>query len=614
MTAERLSLYGDETEAFGANPADMDRTYQFRYRVINLPDLIASHSDNLQANPEYPQELQPRIRDRAASRIQVETMASRLNPRALLHDSGFIDTGPMITGPDSVVESGNGRVLALRMAVSEFPERYDLYRSMLIKNADKYGINPDAVSGITTPVLVRERLTKVDRVQFAAEANVGAVMGMSPYEQALQDSGRLSENIVSTLQVGEDQTIDQSLRTRANAHIVSHFISTIAPSDRATIAEAKGAINQQGLDRLKLAIFAKTYTGDAGQRLVRIFGENVDPVIKSVENAMFQSLPDMAKAESLIDAGYRDKSLSISEDLAEVIDTYASLKQSGLTISDYLAQQAMFEERLTPFQKQLLEHFEDISRKPKLVREFLREIAGKIEASPPPGQVSMLGEVKLSKEDIVNVVVNSQRADAGKPPVTITTAIPESAELAKPDTGRIEEASGVGIGMGRGRPETDAVAEQRPDSVMVTGASVQTGLEGMGKEAAQVEMLGEYGTAPGAGGRLDPFVDPEAIKAREAAKPLPGQIGLVEAKPEVSQLQTIHDDRSDQSRRMDESQKHSVVIQPNDPRVERWKKNQGIADIQGIDTPRRGRKARLKRKKKKRTSKGGVMIFTRIKM
>ena len=119
-------VLGSETEAFGANPGEMDKTYKFRYSVVDVNDLVASHTGTLQPNPDYPQELQPRLRDRTASRIQIETMAKSLNPRVLLQDSGFLDTGPVIIGPDLVVESGNGRVLALRKAYLDYPDRYSL--------------------------------------------------------------------------------------------------------------------------------------------------------------------------------------------------------------------------------------------------------------------------------------------------------------------------------------------------------------------------------------------------------------------------------------------------------------------------------------------------------
>ncbi|GAF99818.1 unnamed protein product, partial [marine sediment metagenome] len=246
-------VYGIETEAFGADPSQIDKVYQFRYRVVGLEDIIPSHTDNLTAHPDYPAELQPRLRDRAASRVQIDNIAKNLNPRALLQDSGFIDTGPMIIGDDLVVESGNGRVLALRKAVQDFPDQYAKYKKMLEVMAGRFGIDEDRLGEIDKPVLVRERLSQVDRVKFAAEANVGAVMAMSPYEQALQDAGRLSPNVVGNLEVGEEQTIDQALRMRSNDHIIKHFVSNIPATERASIADEKGAINQQGIERLKLA-------------------------------------------------------------------------------------------------------------------------------------------------------------------------------------------------------------------------------------------------------------------------------------------------------------------------------------------------------------------------
>jgi len=183
-------IYGYTTESFGADPSDLDAGYEFRYKVLNLDDIITSHTDNMVANPEYPKELQPRIRDRAASRTQVDRMAANLNPRALLHDTGFLDTGPMIVGDDNVVESGNGRTIALRKAVEDYPDKYELYKGMLEKMAERYGISKDELADMKHPVLVRERTTPVDRVKFAAEANIGAVMSMSPHEQALQDATR----------------------------------------------------------------------------------------------------------------------------------------------------------------------------------------------------------------------------------------------------------------------------------------------------------------------------------------------------------------------------------------------------------------------------------------
>ncbi len=648
--------YGHDAEAYSADPSQ-PTIYQFRYKVLDLADLIASHDDNLTPNPNYPHELQPRLRDRVASQTQVENIARNLNPKALLHDTGFIDTGPMIIGSDNVVESGNGRVLALRMARKEYPERYRLYKTILANTADKYGISEHDVDAMSAPVLVRERITAVDRAQFARDANVGAVMGMSPFEQAMNDSKKLSPNIVSQLQVGEEQTIDQALRMKGNEHIVAHFVSLVPQNERATIADAKGQVNLQGMNRLKLALFTKTYTGESGQRLARIFSESADPQIKAMENAMFQSLPDMAKAESLVDSGKRESNLSVAPDLAEVIDTYAGIKTSGITVKDYLAQNAMFEDRLNLTQKAMLGHLDGIGRKPKLMREFLRDTAQRIIDAPIKGQVSMMGIEPVTKENLIYGVINQQRAELGEAPIMPATASTRYKELEKSNeagTSRAEEmAREVGS---RNRTDT----ERNQSQALAPSTSVQVGLAGMGKESAQVKMLEEFGTAPGAGGKKDTLVDVEAIKARETAKPLPSQIDSMTGKtvegetipptqggqaesrgpheaervgstptpaksarrkvrlvkplparpirmtakkqgatqiPTVSltKLREIEAARSKQARAMDAARLHSRVLDINSPRVPTWITDPGRADISGIDTPPISKRASLGR-------------------
>ena len=90
---------GHKTTAFSSDPGS-GKKYEFRYKVTDLYSIVPSHTDTLEENKDYPQELQPRKRNRSASRQQVNNMAENLNPAVLLRDSGFLDTGPMIVGDD----------------------------------------------------------------------------------------------------------------------------------------------------------------------------------------------------------------------------------------------------------------------------------------------------------------------------------------------------------------------------------------------------------------------------------------------------------------------------------------------------------------------------------
>lgn len=56
-TATRAAV-GERTTATGADP---NRVFEFRYKVIDLDDLISSHDATLAVNPRFPSELQPRF-------------------------------------------------------------------------------------------------------------------------------------------------------------------------------------------------------------------------------------------------------------------------------------------------------------------------------------------------------------------------------------------------------------------------------------------------------------------------------------------------------------------------------------------------------------------------
>jgi len=68
---------------------------------------------------------------------------------------------------------------------------------------------------------------------------------------------------------------------------------------------------------------------------------------------------------------------------------------------------------------------------------------------------------------------------------------------------------------------------------------------------------------------------------------------------DVARLQAIHDARSPRSKSADESRSNALTIDTDDPRVERWIKDQGRSDIVGIDTPRKAKSRKPARKMKR---------------
>ena len=395
------------TFATGANP---NRPYQFEYQVIDLDDLITSHTVRLEPDERYPKGLQPRVRDRAASRLQIDLIAKNLSPEELTEDRHTLDRGPMIVGPDKAVESGNGRVIALRRAEEVNPTGLRDYFAHVKAEADRLGLR---VEGITKPVLVRKRLSDVDRIEFAAEANQATVLQMSPAEQAIQDSKALSDQNIASLVIADSQSIDGALKATANRILVREFLAGLPSNERAGLVDANGQLNQTGMSRLKSALFANVYPGDAGIRLTNAFTESLDPNVKQVENAMFDSLPSMAKAESLTRSGERESQLSIANDVSKAVDILSRLKQAKVTGTDYIAQKSMFKRELTPVQERLLLFFEEFGRSRKAMREFLIGYATAVQAAPNPKQGAFFSDVRETKDEIIARQIKANDAPVG---------------------------------------------------------------------------------------------------------------------------------------------------------------------------------------------------------
>ena len=494
---------GNTTTATGPDPTQV---FEFRYRVIPLAQLIASHDATLAVNPDFPSVLQPRIRGREASRLQVRKIANNLQPDALLEDLGTLDRGPMIVGPDNVVESGNGRTIALKLAHLEFPRQFEAYQDRLRDILPQYGIDPSEIRSQDAPVLVRERISDVDRVQFAAQANQATTLTMSPLEQALQDSKSISDEAMASLTVGPNQSIDQALQSKANRTLVTRFQKSIPDNEQAALVGPGGELNMVGLQRLKAAVFAKVFPGESGGRLTQVFFESLDPVVKTVENAVFDALPALAKAEGLTRSGQRTRDLAIGEDLAKAVDVLARLKGEGMAVEDFLAQDSFFERELDPEQEKLLAFLDEQGRGRRRIRETLAGYAAAVIASPHPQQGALFGAATVeTKGAILDRLFEAQRKEAQGGQVGLFGLI-ESRERA--------EAFSAGVP----REPTAAAPAPRKDGPQ---------LEGPGGRGSREGEARDRDDSPGEGEARDRVAGSNELSRDPVAKsrdPLPSRV------------------------------------------------------------------------------------------
>jgi len=388
---------GQVVRAYGMDPANR---YDLQYEVVELDQLIPSNTLGGAINPAYPQELQPRDRTRMASQAQIQGIVSDFVPGAYVDEFMTIDRGAPIIGGDLAVESGNGRVLALMVLREQAPGKYEEYRDAVLQRARDLGIDEGAVWGMSSPVLVRRRISDVDRVAFAREANQEAVLSQSAVEVARQDADLISDEMIEQLQIGETQTPDEALRSGRNADFVRGFLQRLPENERAGLVTAGGEISQSLINRMKAAIFSKAFptSGDLGARIF----ESVDDNVKRLTGGIMGSIVQLVKAERLSGAGLRGDDLTIAEDLAVAVQKFADLREQHMSVDEYMAQGKLFGEDLTGDQLRILQALDERSRSSKAVREMVAGWADLVEQSPNPDQLNMFGDPPPSRADLIS--------------------------------------------------------------------------------------------------------------------------------------------------------------------------------------------------------------------
>lgn len=278
-------------------------------------------------------DLQPRDRSRTSSDQQIQLMANQLDP-ARLGESAEADRGAPIIGDDFIIESGNGRVQAIKRAYEQVPERAQAYRNFI---ADKYGF--DDARDMRMPVLVRVRMTALspdERKLFVQEANQSATMQFSATEKALIDQTKLGPPVMELWTGGE-------VTDAANRDFVRSFIQNVIPqAEQNSVMDANGNLSIDGKRRIEAAMLGKAF-GDANL-LARIFESN-DNNIRSIGGALLDVSGDWMNMRQAAIDGRMPERFDVTPQLVEAVRILDSLRETNRKLSDFLGTQEMFEQR-----------------------------------------------------------------------------------------------------------------------------------------------------------------------------------------------------------------------------------------------------------------------------
>jgi hypothetical protein len=386
-----------------------------QYLVSEANDLITSHDNNLKPNPDFPAELQPRDRERSASEAQITRIENGIQPELLAESPKASDGAPII-GRDGVVESGNARTIALRRAYDN--GKAVEYKQWLIDNAGRFGLDSEALAKMNRPVLTRVGLESYDRAEFARQANESSVAHMSSTEIAQSDAARMPD--LHDLHTNDDGSINVA----SSMPFVRAFINdAVSPSERGSMMTASGDLSQDGVRRIRNAVFAKAY-GDPD--IVAMMGESTDANVKNILNGMMRAAPEVARMRDLIEAGARQP-LDIGPALVQAVRQFSKLRSEGRTVDQHMAQHSLIDSPVSPEVNNLLISLQETSRAPRRVADLITSYTDKLHALGDPRQQGMFGDAVPAANDLMADLVEGLRTE----PKSTLPATPEIEAMRK---------------------------------------------------------------------------------------------------------------------------------------------------------------------------------------
>ena len=295
------------------------RQLAVQYQVVPAASLQAASGD-----------LQPRDRaGRVASDAQIQNISANLDPARLMRSTES-DRGAPIVGPDNVVESGNGRVAAIRQAAQTNPQGYARYVAALQAAGHD-------TTGIENPVLIARRTTDLspaERQQSVIEHNTSATQTMSAPEQAQLDGKKLTSAMLGNY----DHT--QPATSASNRGFVRDWVNTLPEGERNGVQDAQGNLSADGTRRLNGAMLARAYGDDKGVLSRGL--ESTDDETKGISGALTDAAPAFAKMRSDVEAGRIPAEFDTSKQLVKATDLVRPAREKRQNMSDILGQQDAF--------------------------------------------------------------------------------------------------------------------------------------------------------------------------------------------------------------------------------------------------------------------------------
>ncbi len=340
--------------------------HEARYVITDLSSIKASHNEvNFSDTIGYPknsfgENLNDRnYKDDISAQATVADYAKNLKPDKLIQ-LGTGEGGTPIVNEKGIVVSGNNRIMSLKLAAKQFPEKYEAYKKELFAEMSSFGFegfvtrslmigdsvplegssyhNPLSIT-IKQPVLVRIDLSLPEELttEHLAQYNQNSKKGERQVDRAIKQASILRTNehcrnaILAIVDGYENFTDFYGPNGRMDRKkLVQNFLDCkLIPETQLVSYVENGDFNEVGKDFVETLLSAIILTPDA-LKVAKSDG------VRRLRNTIISALPILITNENLGEG-------SLKKEISQaVIEQYKMLQRGSF--SDYMAEQSMFDE------------------------------------------------------------------------------------------------------------------------------------------------------------------------------------------------------------------------------------------------------------------------------
>lgn len=467
-------------------------TVPAQWQVVDADSVKASIKEGIN---------QPRDRTRAASDIQIKSIANNPDYRRL-SDSPIMDVGAPVLSHDGLIVGGNGRFEGISQAHSQGTGKE--YLRTLKEDAINKGIDPALIDGMKSPVLVRRITQPFDTRKLAIASNSGLTLEMSPLEKAHVDAERMVG--VEDLDITDNGDI---ALTEKNYVKLKDVLSDYNVSELGSLADKNLRLSPEGVKRIKNALLSKAFGNS--EILSRIIDSTSDDM-RNVHGALIKSAGVVAKTKAEILSGKVPDALDITENLLGAVETFAQIRAKGQPLDNYLAQDDLASERIDADTQEILKFLHDNIRSQKKLTEFIKHAYSQISNIDQSTEDIFGDNIVPSKKEIIQ---DAKQNTTDRPEATQQGFFDKSSEKSGQADGQEYKTEEGNVGSGKESGKESGLRKGKVGEKLVAGDIVLTA---SGRETTPFPKidLDSKGKATNTLKRVDAWLIDNAIKEAES--------------------------------------------------------------------------------------------------